>query len=184
MLAIFEEMGKACREKGAYYEIAIYGGSALMLVFDYRDATYDIDYVPVSGASDTIAEIANGAATSLGLPPNLFRDDVSVFVSDAARYEVYGEFPKGDGNLRIFSATPEYIFSMKMLSMRSTMDTQDVRDIWELADACGIDDDKAAISMLEKFYPGKSLPTRNRLILEDVFEAKRQNRQYSPALGW
>ena len=184
MLSIFEEMGKACREEGVYYEIAIYGGSALMLSFDYREATFDIDFVPVSGAADKIAEIANRATAALGFPPNLLRDDVSVFVSDAARYEVYGEFPKGDGNLRIFSATPEYILAMKMMAMRSTAETEDLRDIWELADACGINDAEAATGLLEKFYPGKRLPVRNRLILEDVFEAKRQNRPYSSALGW
>lgn len=184
MLSIFEEMGKTCREDGAYYEIAIYGGSALMLVFDYRQATYDIDFVPVAGASAKITEIANRAATSLGLPPNLLRDDVSMFVSDAALYEVFGEFPKGDGNLRVFSATPEYIFAMKMLAMRSSMETEDLRDIWELADACGIEDSEAAIRMLAKFYPGQELPVRNRLILEDVFEAKRQDKPYSPMMGW
>lgn len=184
MLSIFEEMGKACRKEGAYYEIAIYGGSALMLAFDYRDATYDIDFVPVVGASAKITEIANRAAMSLGFPQDLLRDDVLIFVSDAARYEVFGEFPKGDGNLRIFSATPEYIFAMKMMAMRSTVETEDLRDIWELADACGIGDAEAAISLLEKFYPGKTLPVRNRLILEDVFEAKKQNQPYSRALGW
>lgn len=184
MLAIFEEMGKVCREEGAYYEIAIYGGSALMLSFDYRQATFDIDFVPVSGAADKIVEIANRAAAVLGLPQNLLRDDVSIFVSDAARYEVYGEFPKGEGNLRIFTATPEYIFSMKLLAMRRTVETHDMRDIWELIDACRIDDVEAATNLLEKFYPNRSLPSRNRLLLEDVFEAKRQNKPYSPVLGW
>lgn len=184
VLSIFEEMGKACREEGAYYEIAIYGGSALMLSFDYREATFDIDFVPVSGAADKISDIANRAAMSLGFPQDLLRDDVSIFVSDAARYEVYGEFPKGEGNLRVFTATPEYIFSMKLLAMRNSMETHDMRDIWELADACNIDDAEAAISMLEKFYPGQALPIRNRLILEDVFEAKRQDKPYSPILGW
>ncbi len=184
MLSLFEEMGKACLQEGAFYEIAIYGGSALMLSFDYRETTFDIDFVPVSGASDRIADIANRAAALLGLPHNLLRDDVSIFVSDAARYEVYGEFPKGEGNLRIFTATPEYIFSMKLLAMRRTIETHDMRDIWELIDACSIGDIEAAISLLEKFYPDRSLPTRNRLLLEDVFEAKRQNNPYSPLLGW
>lgn len=184
MLAIFEKMGEACREDGAYYEIAIYGGSALMLAFDYRQATCDIDFVPVSGASDKIAGIADRAAASLGLPANLLRDDVRIFVSDAAQYEMFGEFPKGGGNLRVFSATPEYILAMKILAMRSSMETGDMRDIWELADTCDIVDSGSAIRVLEKFYPGQDMPVRNRLILEDIFEAKRQNKPYSPMMGW
>lgn len=184
MLDLFMEIGKAAKEAGKFLEIAVYGGSALMLSFDYRQATHDIDFVPVSGATGEITEIANRAATLLGLPQDLLRDDVSIFVSNVAQYRVYGEFPKGDGNLRVFTAKPEYIFAMKLLAMRSSIETHDLRDIWELADECGVANTEAAIRLVEKFYPGQDLPVRNRLILEDVFDAKRQNKPYSPMLGW
>lgn len=49
MLSIFEAMGQTCKSSGVHYEIAIYGGSALMLSFDYRQSTADIDFVPISG---------------------------------------------------------------------------------------------------------------------------------------
>lgn len=184
MLAMFRRIGEICRQRNAYFEVAIYGGSALMLQFDYRQSTVDIDYVPIFGASERIEEIANQAARDLGLQQDILRDDVSIFISDYAKYKPYGEFPKGHGNFRVFLATPEYIFSMKMLSMRNVMETQDLRDAWELADVCGISTIEAAENLLSKFYPGKVLPIRNRLILQDVFEAKANGQAYSPAMGW
>lgn len=191
MLSIFEEMGRLCREAGVQHEIAIYGGSALMLAFDYREATVDIDFIPVSGAAPEIKRIANLATARLGLEANILRDDVSIFVSDAADYKISGEFPRlgpdekrYTGGLRVFSATPEYIFAMKILAMRNAVETQDFKDIWELADACGVGNLESACKLLARFYPEKQLPQRNRLLLEDIFEAKQQRKPFSPALGW
>lgn len=184
MLSIFEEMGKLCKQQNLTLEIAVYGGSAIMLEFDYRSATFDIDFVPVSGGSEKIKTLANVASKNLGFPPHILRDDVSLFISDVAEYELQGEFPRGHGNLRVLTAKPEYIFAMKMLAMRSAMDTQDLRDIWELADACNITSPEEANAMLIKYYPGSALPLRNKMIIEDVFEAKSNNKPYSPMLGW
>lgn len=184
MLAIFEKMGELCHKQNTTLEIAIYGGSAIMLEFDYRTATFDIDFVPVSGGADKVKKFANKASKLLQFPEHILRDDVSLFVSDLAEYALQGEFPKGHGNLRVFTATPEYIFAMKMLAMRSAMETQDLRDIWELADVCGIKSIKEAEAALAKFYPKNTLPLRNKMIISDVFDAKDNNEPYSPMLGW
>lgn len=183
MVAIFQKMGEICRDHNSCFEIAIYGGSAIMLSFDYRESTMDIDFIPVCGSADKISSIANQAAQALGFPAHLLRDDVSVFISDLAKYQPYGEFPKGAGNLRVFTAAPQYILAMKILSMRSAMENQDFRDIWELSDACDIKDAATAIELVKQFYPGKVLPTRNRLLLEDVFESKQKKECYSPMIG-
>jgi hypothetical protein len=39
LLAAFGELGRAAWAEGATIEIAVYGGSALMLIFDWRAAT-------------------------------------------------------------------------------------------------------------------------------------------------
>jgi hypothetical protein len=184
MLSIFEKMGELCKQQDLTLEIAVYGGSAIMLEFDYRSATFDIDFVPVSGGADKVKTLANAASKALNFPEHILRDDVSLFVSDTAEYALQGDFPKGAGNLRVFTATPEYIFAMKMLAMRSSMETQDLRDIWELADACDIKSAEEADTMLAKFYPKSVLPLRNKMIIEDVFQAKNEHKPYSPMLGW
>jgi Nucleotidyl transferase AbiEii toxin, Type IV TA system len=182
--SILQRMGQICEARGSYFEIAIYGGSALMLCFDYRQSTVDIDFQPVKGSAQEIADIANQATKELGFEQNVLRDDVGVFVSEVAKYIPYGEFPKGNGNLRVLTAAPEYIFAMKIMAMRSSAETQDLRDAWELADICEISNLDQAKETLASFYPEKKLPLRHALILQDVFDAKKQKQSYSAALGW
>ncbi len=64
------------------------------------------------------------------------------------------------------------------------METQDLRDIWEIADRCKIKTYQQAVDVLQQYYPGKKLPVRNDLILQDIFYAKIQNKKYSPEIGW
>ncbi|MHB8355031.1 MAG: hypothetical protein ACYDCF_11435 [Burkholderiales bacterium] len=51
---LFAEMGNVARERGQTMEIAVYGGSALALAFDWRVSTCDVDYMPVRGAEADI----------------------------------------------------------------------------------------------------------------------------------
>lgn len=193
MIAMFKAIGEIAAARDTTYEIAIYGGSALMLSFDYRQSTQDIDFETVSysspsakpiacldDASKQVIDIADVAAANIGLPKGILRDDVSIFVSDTAKYHLFGEY----GSLRVLQAAPEYILSMKVMSMRSSFETQDMRDIWELIDACEIKTLAQLLKLFESFYPDHELPLRNKLLLEDVFEAKQNGEPYSAALGW
>jgi len=137
-------------------------------------------FCKISDASKSIIDISNLVAANLGLPSGLLRDDVSIFVSDVAKYRLFGDY----GALRVFQATPEYILAMKVMSMRSSFETQDIHDIWELIDACGIKSKDELIELFASFYPNQKLPVRNQLILEDIFEAKQNGKSYSPYLGW
>jgi len=43
LLAAFRDLGRAAWAEGITIEIAVYGGSALTLIFDWRAATKDVD---------------------------------------------------------------------------------------------------------------------------------------------
>jgi hypothetical protein len=187
MRNLFSEMGRIAQGRQQTLEIAIYGGSALALCFDWRTSTADIDYMPVRGAEADIQEIAGIAARNLGLPEDGLRSDVQIFASDFAEIVQNGEYPAGmpDGfGLRVFTANPEYLLSMKMLSMRSSLETQDCRDVWHLIDEVGVKSADEALNYITRFYPNQQVPVRNVRILEDIFEAKQRGENYSATLGW
>jgi hypothetical protein len=187
MRNLFSEMGRIAQDRQQTLEIAIYGGSALALCFDWRTSTADIDYMPVRGAEADIQEIAGIAARNLGLPEDGLRSDVQIFASDFAEIVQNGEYPAGmpDGfGLRVFTANPEYLLSMKMLSMRSSLETQDCRDVWHLIDEVGVKSADEALNYITRFYPNQQVPIRNVRILEDIFEAKQRGENYSATLGW
>ena len=146
----------------------------------------DVDYMPVRGASAEINTLANEAATRMGWPEGILRDDVSIFAAEHPETIPQGDYPAGadSGGLRVFLATPEYLLAMKILSMRSSLETQDCRDVWHLLDACEIKNGEDAKHLVEGFYPDQRIPTRNLRILEDILQDQALGKPYSDMVGW
>jgi len=67
LLAAFSDLGRAARAEGTTIEIAVYGGSALMLIFDWRAATKDVDGV-FDADRDRGRRLAAGIAQDRGWP--------------------------------------------------------------------------------------------------------------------
>lgn len=178
------KLGEALASKGKIAEIAMYGGSALLLSINGREATKDVDYVSISGDTTDIQEASAEVGSHYGLSPNWLNDAVEIFISHKPEYQFIGDFPPENPGLRVLTATPEYILSMKLLSMRSSFESNDIQDIWLLVDHCGIDSLEKAETLLARYFPGEELPERHSGILEDVFAAKRAGDEYTPLLGW
>jgi len=184
MRVLFNEIGKRFAARGQVAEIAVFGGSALILMFDFRESTRDIDYVQIKGGMREMATIAEDIAHREGLPQGWFNDAVRIFVSDRPDYRLLGDFPAANPGLRVFTASPRYVLAMKIDSMRSSLETNDIKDIWNLIDICEIADSEQARALYREFFPDKPLPKRNDLILEDIFDAKLGGQPYSRAIGY
>lgn len=185
MLQLFQRMGDMAAAQGRQFEIAVFGGSALALSFDWRESTMDVDYMPIQGAAAEINALANVASKQMGWPQGILRDDVSIFAADHPEMIPQGDYPANhEGGLRVFLATPEYLLSMKILSMRSSIETQDCRDVWHLLDACEIHTVENAEKLVEQFYPDGKIPLRNHRILEDIIKDREDGKPYSSMIGW
>lgn len=196
MLKLFQRMGEIAAKEGHHFEIAVFGGSALSLSFDWRESTMDIDYMPVKGAASDINALANKACAELGWPTDILRDDVTIFAAENAEIIPQGDYPtvsqdmyeahdaERNGFLRVFLASPEYLLSMKILSMRSSIETQDCRDVWNLLDHCGLSTVDEAEKIVGQFYPDQSVPVRNHRILEDIIADRAAGKPYSSMIGW
>jgi len=181
---LLEELGERLAAGGEVLEIALYGGAALMLSFAHRRMSDDVDFVRLHGDPMRLTGPIHDMARAHGLAEDWLNDAVEIFVSEQAEHRHFGDFPRhGLAGLRVFVAAPAYLFAMKALSLRDPFATSDLEDIWHLADVCEVSDSEAAAALVDKFYPGR-LPRRHALILEDIFEAKRQGQPYSPMLGW
>jgi len=66
------EIGKRAREAGEVIEIALYGGSAIVLVFNFRKATRDVDVV-VSGNTSSFRRYAREVALAAPTPASFSR---------------------------------------------------------------------------------------------------------------
>lgn len=182
--ARLSEIGAELAGQGRVAEIALYGGSAMLLMFEDRKATRDVDFVPVSCDTAGLIAVAERVGARHDMPPGWFNDAVAMFKSDWPDHQHFGDFPPDAPGLRVFVASPRYILAMKLLAMRSAVESKDMEDIWGLVDECGVTDLDGAMSLLAQFYPGEEPPHHKKLVLQDLFEAKQAGKAYDPMLFW
>ncbi len=181
---LLSRLGQLLAQEGKIAEVAIFGGSAVSLMFDYRESTQDIDFMPVSGDIHRLRELSVSIAREEDIPEDWLNDAVEIFKSDSPDYRLFGEFPVENPGIRVFTATPEYILAMKVMAMRNSLESSDVLDVWHLVDAVNVRSFDDVINIAAKFYPDKEVPKRNSLILMDLMEEKLNGGKFSSMIGW
>lgn len=179
------ELGRRAHAQGKVVEIAVYGGSALMLASNFRVATQDVDAV-----ADTDQELVNSLARDIaadrGWPPDWLNDGVRTYLSPnvdglAQHHELFRTYPSEDApGLRVFVPTPEYLLAMKLMAMRldPAAGKTDLEDILNLMDVVNITDKDQLKQFAATFYPEARVSGRLQLGL-DVLWAARQTRSPS-----
>jgi len=175
LLDAFADLGRRAWAEGASIEIAVYGGSALMLVFDWRAATKDVDGVFENDRA-IVRRLAADVAAERGWPSDWLNDGVKGFLStrdgEAGMKHLTGEFPSTDEpGLRVFVPRPEYLFAMKCRAMRlgGVDENRDIEDIRHLAASIGINTADDAIALVSSFYPRLHLQPKVQFGLEEIF---------------
>jgi len=120
----FDEMGRLAADRGITIEIAVYGGSCLILASDIRSASADVDAVFLVGGKD-VSEIADQVAARLGLPDNWINESVKRVAPPPGDPQpnliLAGEYPRAPNSivgLRVHLPTPAYMLAMKILANR------------------------------------------------------------------
>jgi len=153
-------------------DLSVYGGAALALAFDLREATRDVDAV-VRGHAGFLKRVAMEVARDEGWPEDWLNDGVKGFTSEHEQMLLMETFAGSpDGGLRIHVPTPEYLFAMKCMAMRPEgLDgSHDISDIEALADLAGIEDFASALTLVEAFYPAARIPPKVSFGLEEIME--------------
>jgi hypothetical protein len=171
------ELGRRAYSADRTIEIAIYGGSALLLTLNRKINTSDVDAVFESDKA-FIKKIATDMAEEFGWDVDWLNDGVKGWLSsrdsDADVKSLFKTYPsEGQPGLRVFVAKPEYIFAMKCRAMRvgGVDSSSDIDDIKLLARAIGIENSDEALALVEKFYPQNLLEPKTRLGLEEIFSS-------------
>jgi hypothetical protein len=160
------------RKRGVLIDLAVYGGAAMALAFDLRQATKDVDAV-VRGAPDLVRDVVRRIAQDRDWPEDWLNDGVKGFLSSQEQLAALDEFHSDDTcGLRVYVPTPEYLFAMKCMAMRvsSIEATADAEDIVALAKIIGLESAEQAFDLVEGFYPKKLIPPKVRFGLEELME--------------
>lgn len=143
----FELLGEDLAARGAFIELAVYGGGAIMLQFAWRRSTEDVDAVVREGYDEAaLAPSVKAVAERMGWDADWLNDAVGMFTplrEDETLFQLAGAYPAGDRpGLRVFLAKPHYLLALKLQALRSLdRGSRDLDDARALADHLGLRDE-------------------------------------------
>jgi hypothetical protein len=179
LLEAFDDIGRAAVAAGTRLQIAVYGGSALMLASNFRFATEDVDIAEIGGEwPDWLSDVAAKIAAEHGWGDDWLNDGVafhlSRLASDTADHLEFGTFPRDSSTpgLVVSVPTAEYLLALKLKAMRVTDairgDTERL-DILNLMQVVGIESVDQAIAVLGKYFPvSAASPEKQRFLLNNM----------------
>ena len=163
LLAAFDEIGEAAIAAHTRLDIAVFGGSALMLASNFRFSTEDVDIAEIGRPwPHWLAEVVARIATRNGWMEHWLNDAVSFFLSPLAQpgrdLVIWGTFPrKADKTgLTVFIPTARYMLALKLKALRVAKyekGTKDLADVAGLLRVLDVTDVDAAIAILTEFFP-------------------------------
>ena len=163
------------KEKDIHGEICLLGGTVMVLGFQARSSTKDIDavFAPIQ----PIREAALIVQQEQGLPENWINDGAKGFVS--VRHDsVEGDQPQFE-NLRLTMPTPEYMLAMKCMASRISeglVERGDVADIRFLIRYLNLKGKEDVLGILGQYYPPDRVPPRAQFLVEDIFARPEEER--------
>jgi hypothetical protein len=185
LLAAFDEIGLAAVNAHARLDIAVFGGSALMLASNFRFATEDVDIAEIGlpwpdWLSDAVARIA----ARNGWQERWLNDAVTSFLSRLAQPErdlvVWGTFPRAADKtgLTVFVPTARYMLALKLKALRVAKfekGTKDLADVASLLRVLDIKEAEAAIAILTEFFPNSRADAEKaRYVLKHLLSMEGQ----------
>jgi len=146
--------------RGVVGEVHVFGGAAMVLAFDARAATRDVD--ALFEPDGKVLDAAHEVATELGLPRSWLNNQASSYLSGrAGRGTPVFDHP----NLRVMTTPTEHLLAMKVRAARAARDADDVRLLLhhlELRDVAVVE------TTVARYFPDEPLSEHSRLLLEDL----------------
>jgi hypothetical protein len=163
LLDAFDTIGRAAVRAGTKLQIAVYGGSSLMLASNFRFAT---EYVDVSELErplpDWLQTVVAEIARDNGWTDDWFNDGVAFHLSPladrAADHLEFGTFPR-DGTtpgLAVSVPSAKYLLALTLKAARTNDAVRgeaERRDILNLMRVVGISSVDDAVALLGQYFP-------------------------------
>jgi hypothetical protein len=179
LLDAFDQIGRAAVAAGTKLQIAVYGGSALMLASNFRFATEDVDVSELERPLPAwLAMVVDEIARENHWRDDWFNDGVAFHLSQLAENAVdhleFGAFPR-DGNavgLAVSVPSAEYLLALKLKAFR-VMDPvrgeTERLDILNLMRVVGISTAEEAIALLGRYFPTSAASSeKQRFLLKNM----------------
>lgn len=175
LLTAFDEIGRAAAAAGTTMQIAVYGGSALMLASNFRFATEDVDVSQIQQPwPEWLQEVIGRLAKKNGWAEDWFNDGVvfhlSALADPSGDHLEFGTFPREPEQPGLFVYVPSapYLLALKLKAMRVNdplRGDQERLDILNLMRVVGIETADDAIGLLARYFPNSGAAAEKQKFL-------------------
>jgi hypothetical protein len=163
LLDAFDRIGRAAALAGTKLQIAVYGGSALMLASNFRFTTEDVDVSKLEHPlPDWLGTVVGEIAQQNGWDEDWFNDGVAFHLSpladSAGDHLEFGTFPRDSETAGLVVSVPsaEYLLALKLKAFRvldPVRGETERLDILNLMRVVGIATVEEAIALLGRYFP-------------------------------
>ena len=161
MLACFEKLNQKLAQADEHREIIIFGGASMCLVFGSRGYTRDVD--AIFQPKTDLYQMAKEVANEMNIQEDWLNDGIKRFIyTNPPHVE-----PKTYSNLKIQSATAEYILAMKCYAAREGSKDRD--DAIFLKNHLKLNSYLEVLDIVEKYVPRKFLSVKTVAFAEGLF---------------
>ncbi len=177
LIAAFDAIGEAARSNGTRLELAVYGGSAMMLASNFRFATEDVDIAELERPwPDWLSETVQAIADRNGWSEDWLNDAVAFHLSPladrVADHIEFGSFPQnGAPGLDVLVPTAPYLLALKLKAMRildpvkGEREAADIRGLMRLLAI----DVEGAMDLLRRYFPNSAADSgKQRFLLRHL----------------
>lgn len=168
---LFHLLSDELMRKGLRGEILLFGGAAMILGWNAREITRDVDAVFVP--PEEIRKAAFDVAERENVPADWLNDAVKGFLDRPVAREERIEVLHFS-NLAIYVPPLTYLLATKAFAARSGASHSDVEDLKYLIRLADIASAGAVLDIVQEYYPSRPLPAKVRFFVESIFEEERK----------
>ena len=156
----FELLAVHLMRRGVVGEVHVFGGAAMVLAFNSRQATRDVDAVFAPDAH--VLESAHEVAAELRLPKSWLNNQASSYVSGVAgRGTPVFDHP----NLRVMVTPTEHLLAMKVRAARAVRDADDIRVLVRELQITRV---VQVVKIVKKYFADEPLSARSHELIKEI----------------
>jgi hypothetical protein len=163
IIQAFHALNDELAREGTRGEVGVVGGAAMVLAFNARDSTRDVD--AIFHPSGTVRAAATRVAEELKLPADWLNDAAKGYMPpDTQPRSILLNLP----HLAVWTPPPQYLLAMKAIAAR--FDSHDAQDLRTLIRHLGLRRVEEVLEVVERYYPRNQIPPKTQFFLEETFE--------------
>ena len=148
----FELLAVHLKRRGVVGEVHVFGGAAMVLAFNSRQATRDVDAVFAPDAH--VLESAHEVAVELRLPKSWLNNQ-------ASRGTPVFDHP----NLRVMVTPTEHLLAMKVRAARAVRDADDIRVLVRELQITRV---VQVVKIVKKYFADEPLSARSHELIKEI----------------